>query len=145
MALKQNEIALGKVMMPELNDSGPSVKRMRYTITADLAANDIIELGSLPADAVPVDAIMDHPAMGVSSTASFGLLNAGKTDLDGTPWIAAADVAAAGAARADDAGLRAMAVLAPSDANRPVGIKIVADSTITDGEIAVTLIYRSRD
>lgn len=144
MALVQNDIALGSEMMPEVNGSSPVTKRMVYTIEADLALNDIIEIGNLPAGAVPVDAVLDHPAMGASSTAAFGLLNAGKTDLSGTAWIAAADVAAEGAVRADDAGLRAMALItAVEGENRPVGIKITADSSAVAGDIAVTLTYRA--
>lgn len=143
MALHQNDIALGKEMMPEIDGSGLVAKRMVFDLDGDLAVNDIVELGFLLGGALPVDAIVDHPAMGASSTVSFGLLNAGKTDLEGTPWIAAADWAAAGAQRADDAGLRAMALVTASETNRSVGIKVVADSSATSGQIGVTFFYRA--
>ena len=143
MALKRNAVSLGKVAMPEINGSGLVAFRMSYTLTADLAAGDIIDLGFLPADAVPVDLIFDHAALG-AGTVSVGLLNEGKTDLTGTAWVTAVAVTAAGASRADAGGLRAMATLAATELNRSVGAKIVTDTSATSGEIGLTLYYRTR-
>lgn len=153
MALLRNNVALGQVKMPSLNDTGLIAFRMVYTLTADVAANDIIEMGNLPAGAVPVDLILDNDDMdtGATGTVSAGILNAGKTDIDVTAasggglWLAATSVQAVGAARADNAGLRFMSRVVPDQNNdRPIGIKIVGEPAAAATQvIGLTLLYRA--
>jgi len=150
MALLRNNVALGVVPMPTPTDASLMAFRASYTLVADVAANDIIELGYLPADAVPVDLILDTDDLdtGATGTVSVGLLNAGKTDLDttasgGAAWLTAQSIQAATAARADAAGLRAASRVAKSGVNRPFGIKIVGETAAAAGAvIGVTLYYR---
>lgn len=151
MALKQNNVALGKVPMPSVVDSGLVTFRMDYTLTGDVAAGDIIELGYLPADALPVDVTLDFDDLdtGATGTASVGLLNTGKTDLDttasgGAAWITTANIQAAGSVRADAAGLRAISRVARAATNRPLGVKIVGETAAAAGQvIGLTLSYRA--
>lgn len=151
MPLFRNAVALGSMAMPTPADAGGlCVFRCEYKLTSDVAANDIIELGYLPADCVPVDLILDTDDLdtGATGTVSVGLLNAGKTDLDttasgGAAWLTAQSIQAATAARADAAGLRAASRCAKSSVDRSFGIKIVGETAAAAGAvIAVTLMYR---
>lgn len=151
MALLRNNVALGTVAMPATIDVGLVAFRCAYTLVADVAAGDIIELGYLPADAVPVDLILDTDDLdtGATGTVSVALLNSGKTDIDttasgGAAWLTGQSIQAATAVRADAAGLLAASRCAKSGVNRPFGIKIVGETAAAAGaKIGVTLIYRA--
>lgn len=150
MALVQSAHATGKIPTPVAVGCELVVCRAEFKLTADLALNDIIEMMPLPAGHVPVDLIVDFDAMGGTAAVAVGVLNAGKTDIDvtaasgGGNWSTGLSVAAAGALRADAAGLRAMSrVVADQANNRPLGIKITTDSTATTATIGLTLKYRS--
>jgi hypothetical protein len=148
MALKQSAHARGVIPTPVAAGCEVVVCRASFTLTADLSAGDIIEMQGLPAGHVPVDIIFDNDALG-AGTVSVGLLNAGKTDLDltasgGAAWLTGGAVTAAGALRADAAGLRAMSRCpANQAANQSVGVKIVTDTSATSGTVGVTLLFRS--
>ena len=142
MALKQSLHALGTIPMPLPSGPGLCAVRTTYTLTADLSANDIIEMGFIPANCVPVDLILDSDDLGSTGTLSVGLLNTGKTDLDST-WLAASDVnTAATAYRADAAGLLAMSRISATNTQRPYGVKLATDITATTGTVGLTLMYR---
>lgn len=150
MALKKSAHALGQIPTPVANGCEIVVCRASYTLTADLALGDLIQMMDLPVGHVPVDLILDTDDLGTTGGVSVGLLNANKDDLDttasgGAAWLTGGDVAtAATGLRADAGGLRAMARCAASQtANRPVAIKIATDTTATSGTIGVTLLYRS--
>lgn len=150
MALKQSAHARGVITTPVAAGCEVVVCRASFTLTADLAVNDIIEMMPLPAGHVPVDIILDTDDLGTTGAVAVGLLNAAKDDLDtsasgGAAWLTGADVnTAAAGIRADSAGLRAMSRCAVSQSsNRPIGIKISTDTTATSGTIGLTLLYRS--
>ncbi len=148
MALKQSAHARGVITTPVAAGCEVVVCRASFTLTADLAANDIIEMMPLPAGHVPVDIIVDNDALG-AGTVSVGILNADKDDLDatasgGAAWLTGGAVTNANGLRADAAGLRSMSRCAANQAaNRPVGIKIATDTSATSGTIGLTLLYRS--
>lgn len=148
MALKQSDHARGVIPTPVAAGCEVVVARASFTLTADLAAGDIIEMMTLPAGHVPVDIILDFDAM-AAGTVSVALLNAGKTDIDttasgGAAWATSVAVTSAGSSRADAAGLRAASrVVADQAANRPIGVKIVTDTTAVAGTYGLTLLYRS--
>lgn len=148
MALKQSAHARGVITTPVAAGCEVVVCRASFTLTADLAVGDIIEMMPLPAGHVPLDIVVDNDALG-AGTVSVGLLNAGKTDLDttasgGAAWITGGAVTSANGLRADAAGLRAMTRCAADQAsNRPIGVKIVTDTSATSGTIGLTLYYRS--
>lgn len=148
MALLKTDNAKGVIPTPVAVGCELVVCRSSFTLTADLAANDIIQLMDLPAGHVPVDIILDTDAL-AAGTVSVGILNAGKTDLDltasgGAAWLTGGAVTAAGGLRGDSAGLRAMSrVPVSQSANQAIGIKIATDTTAVSGTIGVTLLYRS--
>ncbi len=150
MALKKTDHANGVIPTPVAVGCEVVVCRASYTLTADLAIGDIIQVMDLPAGHLPVDIILDTDDLGTTGAVSVGLLNSGKTDLDttasgGAAWLTGGDVnTAATGLRADAAGLRAMSrVVADQAANRAIGIKIATDTTVNSGTIGLTLLYRS--
>jgi len=144
MALYKNAHANGGLQMPVPMGSEMVVERMTYDATAALSSGDIIEMGILPGDCVPVDLIIDTDDMGTTGTVSFGILNAGKTDLNGSAWTTDANVnTAATGLRADAAGLLAMSRVAKNGGDRAIGLKLTAATTATSGTIGVTLMYRA--
>lgn len=150
MALKKTDNANGVIPTPVAVGCELVVCRASFTLTADLAANDLIQMMDLPAGHVPVDIILDTDDLGTTGAVSVGLANAGKTDIDttasgGAAWLTGGDVAtAATGLRADAAGLRAMSrCAADQTANRAIVLKIATDTTATSGTIGMTLLYRS--
>ena len=142
MSLTQSLHALGTIPMPLPTGPGLCAVRTTYTLTADLAVNDIIEMGFIPENCVPVDLILDTDDLGSTGTMSVGLLSSDKTSLDAT-WLAASDVnTAATAYRADAAGLLAMARTAATNTQRPYGVKVAVDTTASSGTVGLTMVYR---
>lgn len=139
MALLKSDFAKGAKSTPSVTDSGLVAISATYTLTGDMAAGDIIQMMDLPANAVPVDIIADWTALG-AGTIGFGLLNEGKTDLSGTPWLASTAVTAAGAARAAAGDLKTMRAVAAANSNRALGVKVLTDTTATSGSISITLL-----
>lgn len=150
MALQKTDHASGKFPTPVACGSETVVCRAEFKLSADLAANDIIQMMDLPAGHVPVDIILDTDDLGTSGAVAVGLANVGKTDIDtaasgGANWLTGGDVATAAAGfRADSAGLRAMSrCAADQTANRAVVVKITTDTTAASGTIGLTMLYRS--
>ena len=147
MALKQSLHALGTIPMPIPSGPGLVAVRSTYTLTADLAANDIIEMGLLPANCVPVDLILDNDDLdsGTTATVSVGLLASNKGDLTGALWLtdSMALRSAATGTRADALGLHSMSRVAATGTDRSYGLKITADTNATSGTVGLTLIYRN--
>ncbi len=150
MALKKTDYANGVIPTPVANGCEVVVCRASFTLTADLAIGDLIQMMDLPAGHVPVDIILDTDDLGTTGAVAVGIANAGKTDIDttlsgGANWLTGGDVAtAATGLRADAAGLRAMSRCAPDQsANHAVVIKLTTDTTATSGTIGLTLLYRS--
>lgn len=141
----QNKIAKGTIPMPSVVDSSLVSARLHFPITTALNTGDIVELGSIPANARIVDMVLDCSALGANAVVSAGVLNSGKSDLDttasgGAAWFSGQDVSAETAVRASAATLRALTKVASSDQNRPIGIKAGAGCAV--GEIALTVFYR---
>ena len=149
MSLHKNDHAEGRIPMPISVASEQVTERCPFSLSGDLAVNDIIQLGEIPAGHLMDDLVLDFDAMGAGATFSVGFLNADKDDLDltesgGVAWIADGDVAAAGALRATGAGLRALKRVArDSDNDRPFGIKVTTDSSATTGVVAASPSYHS--
>jgi len=148
MALNKTANAKGLIPTPVAVACEVIAVRAEFPLTADLSANDLIQMMDLPAGHLPCDLVLDFDALGGSGAVSVGLLNATKDDLDtaasgGAAWLTTGSVAAAGALRADAAGLKAMSRCAVDNAaNRAVAVKITTDTTATSGKIGLTLYVR---
>lgn len=99
-----------------------------FTTTAALAINDIVDLGPIPAGLTPVDVVAvfdDHDAHASPTvTMSVGILNAGKTDLDGTAWIV--DSTAPQTSGITRASTATAYLAGSSTSERSLGVKVTA-------------------
>lgn len=140
----------GKAPIASLNDARPGIILLEYVTAANLAAGDIIDFGPLPPglDLCDVALITDDlDTNGAPTiTLSVGLLNAGKTDLNGgtnETFIVASTIGQAGGiARAT---LPAVYLLGKSAAERRLGVKVVAGAATGTGageKIALLLTAR---
>lgn len=150
MAVFQTDYAKGIRPMPVAQGAEIISVRMEFSLTAALAAADIIEFGFLPADHVPVDYVIDNDDLdsGATVTTDFGILTSAGT--------AVSTAAADGGAKWESAGTWLRGVVParpvtnpvfrvePSSANRKVGMVMAAGpSTASSGKIGVTLTYRA--
>ena len=115
-----------------------------FTIPTGFAANDVVEMGPLPAGYVPVDLIVDNAALGTTVTADFGILsgdfNATGARTCGAQFAAAQALQTAGIKRMAAAG---GGRLAPTTGDRGWGFVASAVSTPTVGAaIRATLLVR---
>jgi hypothetical protein len=131
MALYQSKTAKGLKPVVTIDDSDIENLPYEYVTEAALAANDIIDLGPIPAGYEPCDValITDDLDNGGSPaiTLSVGILNAGKTDLGAgatDTFISASNVGQAGGiARATSANVY---LSGASGSERRLGVKVVA-------------------
>lgn len=132
-----------------LSQAGQTVAAVGdYDAPITLAANDIIALCHLPAEHEPIDFILQSKDLDSNGAPlisfSVGILNADMTDLvAGTNFLTGSTIArTGGVARADVLeGLQ----LAPSNANRVVGVKVVAAAaTKVAGNVKGILLYRRK-
>jgi hypothetical protein len=152
MALLQTEEGKGNRPMPQANGAELVAHRMVYSLAAALALNDIIEMGDIPADHVPVAIDVDCDELDTGADAivlQAGILNSGKTDIDtsasgGGEWLGNSTVGQAGGlAREANQYIKRVAVDATQD--RPFGLKVSTGpgTGATSGDVAVTLYYKA--
>lgn len=135
--------ALGQKPMPVAQGVEIVRVRMTHALAANPTANDVVWLGDLPPDHVPVDCILDAPDLDTNGaptiTISVGVLNAGKTDLD-TTWISASTVGQAGGIARPTLGT--LVRTASSSSKQSIGLKFPAvAATFAAGTIGLTLLY----
>lgn len=132
MAIKQSETAKRRETPPTGYTSG-SVQAaiFTYTFNADFtAASDILEIGFLPANAIPVSARLLPEGLTASNTADVGFMSGepGDPDPDRTSGDELFDGVAAVAAEAPAAAIDLLAV-SRSESHRSIGIKMSQNIT----------------
>lgn len=139
--------------MPAINANGfePITLVGDFVVPAGLAAADVVELVVLPANYVPVDAILATDDMDSNGTPTItldlGVLSGTAGDDDdartcGNEAFAASTVGqAGGVARPTKA---AFAQLAPSTSDRGIGIKLAAGAAtlVTGADVRLTVLAR---
>lgn len=148
--MKQSEHAKGRIPVATANQAGVlACAVFEYNLKAALAANEVIEMGALPANATLVDAILDTDDLDTHATAptitlDVGLLSgtAGEDDdarTCGNEVFAASTVAQAGGAVRVTKQLR----VAQTAADRGIGVKVAAAPAAgaTTGKIRLTVFY----
>lgn len=144
MTTYTSKTADGKQPVPTLNDSLAGVIPYEYVTTASLAQNDIIDMGPIEPGVTPLDVALITQDLDVHAsptiTLSVGILNAGKTDIDGTAWIVDSTVGqSGGVARATTSTCYASG---SSTSERRLGVKVtgaVATGSGAGEKIAVLL------
>lgn len=130
MALKQSKEVAAGAPVPSVLDANRVVAITgHYTIKTGDAANDIVELGGIPANTHVVDFILHHD--GVGGTVDAGILSGDYAKEDnartmGNELAAAVATSSAGLVRMVKTGLG----VASSDAERGWGVKLLAAPTV---------------
>lgn len=130
----QSNVMTGRA--PAIYPTGSEVVVQRGAIeasTADVTANSVGALVTLPAGCVPVGVLVDGDG---SLAASVGFVNAAETAIDGTAWA----TGVSGNASAPTFN-RAMARITPAQVDRKVGLLVTTAGTA--GPLGMTLLYRS--
>ena len=115
-------------------------------VAADLDANDIGQIGVLPAGCVPVALLLDSDDLDTGGTptivASVGLLNDAGTDLSSV-WVAGSTICQTGGQV--QLLSKELARVAPdSNKSRAIGLKFTAGAaTKAAGTVGLTLLYRA--
>lgn len=153
MATLKSDYAKGVKPMPVAQGAEVLSVRMEISLAAALAAGDILYMGDLPEDHVPVDCEVDTDDLDTGATPAIvlqaGVLNADATDLDvagsgGGSWIGNSTVGQAGGlARASDKFVKRVAPSATT--KKKVGIKVSTGPATgaTSGKVGLTLHYRA--
>lgn len=148
-----NDYITGRKPVP--TPAGGELLAVRFTLdlgTADLALNDVGQIGVLPAGCVPVDVHVDATDIDSGAAAAVfqvGLLNAGETDLStaaadgGAHWGATTAANTAFHQRLTFNG-QALVNVAKAETDRKLGLKVAtAPTTAVAGTVGVTLFYRA--
>ena len=151
MSLLKTKNALGVYPMPSADGSGVIAVRMEYSIAAVLALNDVIYMGDLPANHVPVDFMLDSDdvSAGADVVMAVGIINATDNGLSteaadgGAAWLSGSTIGQAGGIRGvRGCGFSAMS--SASESSRRVGVHIsTAATTTTTGKVGLMLQYRA--
>lgn len=150
MALLKTNHALGVRPMPTADDSDVLAIRMEYSLAAVLALNDVIYMGDLPANHVPVDFMLDSDDVSTAAdiTMGVGIINATDNGLSaaaadgGAGWLLASTIGQAGGMARPTTNV--MSRVTSSESNRRVGVHISAGATATvTGKVGLTLLYRA--
>ena len=154
MALKQNQFALGQYPMPVPSGAEVISQRLLYdsAVHGAVALNDIIEMGFLPEECVPVDWVLDCSDLDSNGSPAIvlavGILTAAKDDIStvaadgGAAWASGLTTAQAGGMVRPTT--RPTWLTQPSNSRRSVGVKVsTAAATFQAGTIGLTLSYRA--
>lgn len=148
-----NDYITGRKPVP--TPAGGELLAVRFALdlgTADLALNDVGQIGILPAGCIPVDVHVDGTDIDSSTAAvifQVGILNSGETDIStaaadgGAHWGATTAVNTAFHQRLTFNG-NAMVTVAKAETDRKLALKVAtAPTTAVAGTVGVTLFYRA--
>ena len=146
MALKQSkQVVAGFPAPTPYEASCPVVITGEYvTVTGDVIG-DIVEMGAIPADCVPVDLIVDNGALGASATLDAGILSGEFAKADnartmGNEFFAASAAATSGVIRR----AKNVNAVTSDQSDRGFGIKFLGANPAAGQTIRVTLICRTK-
>lgn len=153
MAIFRSLYALDTFPMPSPNDASVKSIRMRYSLLAALALNDVIYMGDLPANCIPVDFLLDSDDVDTNVTPlitlGVGILNGTDNGLSsaaadgGAGWLLASTIGQAGGMARPTTNV--ISRVLNSDTDRRVGVHVSAAPATgtTTGDIGLTLLYRA--
>lgn len=142
MAIVQSDWAKGRRVAPDACAAGEViVQRFTFKVTANLAANDIIELAVLPAMSTPVDAILYTGNLGAGVTVDVGIMSGTVGDPSASRTC--------GAELFDDAANNAVVrpsaatafTIASTESDRSVGVKVSGAVTASSQDVWLELFY----
>ncbi len=146
MALKQSkQVAAGLPALTSSEAYCPVVVTGEYVVATGDAIGDIVEMGALPANCVPVDLIVDNGALGASATLDAGILSGDFARVDGVRTMGNEFVAAAAAATSGVIRRNKNVNAVVSDASdRGWGIKFLGANPAAGQVIRATMVCRNK-
>ena len=143
MTIKQSNWAKGINVTTTSDCSGEVVhEKFTFTVSADLASTDFVELGVLPAFCTVVDAILDTGNLGAGVTVTAGIMSGVVGDKD----VARTSGSELFNAAANNAIVRPSASsafnIAPVDKDRSIGVKVSGAVTAANQVIALNVFYK---
>lgn len=149
MATVQSDYAKGTKAMP--SPVGGEVINLLIALpvtAAQTAANDIYEMGYLPENCSLVDCAFASTDLDTNGTpamvASFGILNSGATDLDGTALQASLTIGQAGTATSMTKTVTTLTTTCNGSTRKKLGYKVTtAAATGAAGTVYLSLSYRA--
>lgn len=125
MAIKQSVWAQGLRQAPVSGEAGGVVcEKYEFTVSANLASTDIVELGVLPAYHTVVDAVLITGDLGSGVTIDVGIMSGIKGDKDSSRTSGNELFAAAANNTVVRMSKAAGFQIAPVDADRSIGLKV---------------------
>lgn len=142
MAIKQSDWASGRRVTATSGEAGEVMcERFTYIITSNLSAGDIIEMGPLPAFAIPVDATLVSDELG-TVTLDAGIMSGDFGSADQSRTCGAELFSAAADASAVRMSLPGGFRLTSVDKDRGIGVKVSSAITAAGQRIDLLLYFR---
>lgn len=142
MAIVQSLWGKGQKVAPLSGMAGVTqVEKFSIALTTDAGASDIIELGVLPAGATVVDAILVSDELG-TITLSAGLMSGTVGSTDAGRTCGTELFSAAADASVVRASLATAFRIAPTDADRSIGVVPSGTITASGQVIELVVFYR---
>jgi len=153
MALLKTDYAKGIKPMPVAQGSEIVAVRMEYSLAAALALNDVIYMGDLPVDHVPVDFMVDADDLDTNGAPAIvldvGIINAtdnglsAASDDGGAGWLLSSNIGQAGGMARPTTNV--LSRVKPTSSSRRVGVHVSTGPATgaTSGKVGLTLLYRA--
>lgn len=153
MALLKTDHAKGVKPMPTAQGAEVLAVRMEYSLAAALALNDVMYMGDLPADHVPVDFMVDSDDLDTNGAPAIvlgvGIINATDNGLSaaaddgGAGWLLSSNIGQAGGMARPTTNV--MSRVKPTTGSRRLGVHVSTGPATgaTTGKVGLTLLYRA--
>lgn len=153
MSLLKTKHANGVYPMPTASDSDVLAIRMEYSLAAALALNDVIYMGDLPANHLPVDFMLDTDDLDTNATPlitlGVGIINATDNGLSaaaadgGAGWLLASTVAQAGGMARPTTNIMSRVTNAETARRLGVHVSAAPATGAATGKVGLLLQYRA--
>ena len=153
MSLLKTNYANGIYPMPSASDSNVLAVRMEYSLAAALALNDVMYMGDLTSNHLPVDFMLDSDDLDTGGAPAVvlavGIINATDNGLStdaadgGAAWLAGSTIGQAGGMARPTTNV--LSRVAASESSRRIGVHVsTAPATgATTGKVGLMFQYRA--
>ena len=143
MTIKQSNWAKGINVTTTSDCSGEVVhEKFTFTVSADLASTDIVELGVLPAFCTVVDAILDSGSLGAGVTITSGIMSGVVGDKDAARTCGSELFSAVANNAIVRPSTSSAFTIAPVNADRSLGVKVSGNVTAANQVVALSVLYK---
>lgn len=143
MAIFQSAWGTGRKVAPTASEAGVSVvEQFQFVVSKNLASTDVIELGILPAYHTVTDAVLITDSLGSGVTVNVGIMSG----VPGNPDASRTCGNELFASAANNSVVRMSKPvcfqIAPTEADRSIGVRVSGAVTANDQKILLVLTYK---